>query len=94
VSIGSLCIEFRLAGCRSLKEKRQRLAGLRDRFGRTVNLAVFESDFADVLQRAQWTFVAGAADSVVVERLLAGVERDVQELIDAEVLDIRREWLA
>lgn len=93
MSIGSLRIDFRLEGCRSLKEKRQRLAGLRDRFGRTVNLAVFESDFPDVLQRGQWTFVAGASDPAVVERLLAGVERDVQELVDAEVLDIRREWL-
>jgi hypothetical protein len=28
-----------------------------------------------------------------VEQLLAGIERDVQELVDAEVVDIRREWL-
>lgn len=93
MSIGSLCIEFRLEACRSLKEKRQRLAGMRDRFGRTPNMAVFESDLQDVLHRAQWTFVAAAADNDVVERLLAGVERDVHELVDAEVVGIRRAWL-
>jgi uncharacterized protein YlxP (DUF503 family) len=93
VSIGSLCIDLRLQGCRSLKDKRQRLAGLRDRFGRTPNLAVFESDYSDVLHRAQWTFVAGASSANVVEQLLAGVERDVHELVDAEVIDIRRAWL-
>ena len=93
VSIGSLRIDFRLGGCRSLKEKRQRLAGMRERFGRMPNLAVFESDHHDVLNRAQWTFVAGAASAQVAEQLLAGIERDVQELVDAEVVDIRREWL-
>jgi len=93
VSIGSLRIDFRLEACRSLKEKRQRLAGMRDRFGRIPNLAVFESDLHDVLQRAQWTFVAAAASNDVVEQLLAGVERDVHELVDAEVIGIRREWL-
>jgi len=38
--------------------------------------------------------VAGAASAAVVEQLLAGVARDVHELVDAEVIDIRREWLA
>lgn len=93
MSIGSLRIDFRLEACRSLKDKRQRLAGLRERFGRTPNVAVFESDHQDALQRAQWTFVAAAASAVVVEQLLAGVERDVHELVDAEVIDVRRQWL-
>jgi len=93
VSIGSLNIDFRLEGCRSLKDKRQRLSGLRERFGRTPNLAVFESDYQDVLQRAEWTFVAGAASATIVEQLLAGVERDVHELVDAEVIGMHREWL-
>lgn len=93
MSIGSLAIEFRLAGCRSLKEKRQRLNGLRERFGRAPNVAVFESAHQDLLQRAEWTFVAGAASARVVEQLLAGIERDVQLSVDAELVDIRRLWL-
>jgi uncharacterized protein YlxP (DUF503 family) len=93
VSIARLCIEFRLGGCRSLKEKRQRLAGLRERFGRTPNVAVFESDHHDVLQRAQWTFVVGAAQARVVEQVLAGIERDLRLQVDAELIDLRRTWL-
>ncbi|MGA0840604.1 MAG: DUF503 family protein [Pseudomonadales bacterium] len=90
MSIASLTITFRLGGCRSLKEKRQRLAGLRDRFGRNPQLAVFESGAADALDRAEWTFVAGASAAVVVEQLLAGIERDVQESVDAEVVRMAR----
>lgn len=92
----SIClarIGFHLHGCRSLKEKRARLAGLRDRFGRQANLAVFESHFQDALQQAQWTLVAGAADARAVEQLLTAVERDIQLLVDAEVVDIERRWL-
>jgi uncharacterized protein YlxP (DUF503 family) len=93
VSIGCLRVDFRLAACRSLKEKRQRLNGLRDRFGRVPNVAVFESDHHDLLQRAEWTFVAGAAHADVVERVLAGIERDLQLWVDAELIGVRREWL-
>lgn len=93
VSIAFLCIDFHLAGCRSLKDKRQRLSGLRDRFGRNPNLAVFESDLADDHARAQWTFVAAAASARVVEQLLTGIERDIETLVDAEVVAVRREWL-
>lgn len=93
VSIARLTIMFRLEGCRSLKEKRQRLAGLRDRFGRNPQIAVFESESADVLDRAEWTFVAAASAASVVEQLLAGIERDVQEIVDAEVVRMVRERL-
>ncbi|MFM8354579.1 MAG: DUF503 domain-containing protein [Gammaproteobacteria bacterium] len=93
MSIACLCIDFQLSGCRSLKDKRQRLSGLRDRFGRNPNLAVFESEGADDHARAQWTFVAAAASARVVEQQLAGIERDIETLVDAEVVAVRREWL-
>jgi uncharacterized protein YlxP (DUF503 family) len=57
------------------------------------NVAVFESDHHDLLQRAEWTFVAGAAHADVVERVLAGIERDLQLWVDAELIGVRREWL-
>jgi uncharacterized protein len=94
VSIARLRIDFYLGACRSLKEKRQRLNGIRERFGRAPGVAVFESDHQNLLQRAQWTFVAGAASPDVVEQVLAGIERDVQTSVDAELIGIQREWLA
>ncbi|MEM6710020.1 MAG: DUF503 domain-containing protein [Pseudomonadota bacterium] len=85
-----LRIEFRLGGCRSLKEKRQRLRGLRDRFGKQPNLAVVESNYADSHRRAQWSFVAAASALEVVEKQLAEIERHISIGVDAEIVSIRR----
>jgi len=84
---------FHLGGCRSLKEKRQRLRGVRDRFGRLPNVAVSESGMQDSLQRAEWSFVAAAADAGVVERTLADIENSLRFGVDAELVDVSREWL-
>lgn len=93
MNIGVLTIEFYVAGCRSLKEKRQRLNGIRERFGRSFNVAVCESDHQDLLQRAEWTFVAAAAARDVVDRALTDIERNLQGSVDAELIDVRRDWL-
>lgn len=88
-----MTIEFYLGGCRSLKEKRQRLNGIRERYGRAHNVAVCESDHQDLLQRAQWTFVAVAASRDVITRALTDIERNLQGTVDAELIDVQREWL-
>ena len=88
--IGVLAIDFHLAGCRSLKEKRQRLRRLRDKFGRVANLAVCESRHQDSLQRAGWSVLAVAGDAKVVERALADVEQWVASSVDATIVDIER----
>ena len=93
MNIGRLTVSFYLHGCRSLKDKRRRLSKLKDKFGKQTNLAACESDWADQHQRGQWSFVAVAADSVVVERSLAQVERYVTTDIDGEVVNLQREWL-
>ena len=87
-------LSFHLDGCDSLKEKRGRLRGLKDRFGRQPQLAVCEAAHADRLDRSEWWFVATASHPGVVERTLAQVERDVEERVDALVIDVQREWLA
>ncbi len=86
-------IDFFLGGCRSLKEKRQRLKGIRDRFGRLVNVSVCESDHQDIHQRAQWSFVASASSSDVVDKTLMEIERNLQFSVDAELINVAREWL-
>lgn len=93
MSIGLLRIDFHLRGCRSLKEKRQRLKGIRERFGRAHNVAVSESDHHDVLQRAEYVFIAAAASADVVERALMDIERNVQMSVDAELIAVHREML-
>lgn len=93
MNVGLLTIGFHLAGCRSLKEKRQRLKGIRDRFGKPANVAVCESDHQDAHQRAQWTFIATASSASVVEKALAEIVRSVQISVDAELIDVHRERL-
>lgn len=93
MNVGLLRLQFRLPGCASLKEKRARLRGLRDRFGRQANLAVCEAADADVLGRSEWWFVAAASSRTVVEQMLTEVEHDVQDRVDAEVVGVCREWL-
>lgn len=91
--VGLLRLNLFLHGCRSLKEKRQRVGGLRDRFGRQVNVSVCESQHADSLQRAEWSFVASAGDGVIVERIFSDIERAARGSLDAELLDADFEWL-
>ena len=92
--VGILGLDFHLAGCRSLKEKRSRLQRLRDKLGRSTSLAVCESGYQDVLHRAQWSVVAVASSQRVVERSLGDVERWVQEGMDATLVNIEREIFA
>ena len=93
MNVALLRIDFHLSGCRSLKDKRQRLKGIRDRYGRGANVAVCESNHQDSLQRAQWSFVAAASSADVVEQALAEIERNLQMSVDAEVVEVQREWL-
>ena len=92
--VGLLRAGFYLHGCTSLKEKRQRLGRLRDKFGKQTSLAVCESDHADQLRRGEWTFVACAGSDVVVQQTLTEVERYLSTSLDAEVVSIDRQWLA
>lgn len=89
--IGLLALDFHLAGCSSLKEKRRRLGRLRGKFGRVANLAVCESAFQDSHRRARWSVVAVAGDAQIVERSLTQVERWVAQSVDATLVDVDRE---
>ena len=83
--IAVLTVGLHLEGCASLKEKRQRLVGLRDRFGRLPSVAVCESGEQDALQRAEWSFVVAAGTRSIVDRQVAEIERFLVECVDARV---------
>ncbi len=88
-----LKVELHLPGGRSLKDKRRRLAKLRDKFGRQTGMAVCESDFADDLQRSEWSFVACAGSAAVVAQMLAEVENYIVQFVDAEIVSMQRQGL-
>lgn len=93
MNVRLLTVDFRLGGCRSLKEKRQRLKGLKEKFGRAPNVAVCESDYQDVHQRAQWSFIAAAASGDVAERMLADILQSIELSVDAELIGVAQETL-
>jgi len=92
IHIAVLTLRLHLEGCSSLKEKRRRLTGLRDRFGRQPNMAVCESDLQDVWQQAEWTFVAVGGSRSMTDRLIAEVETFVSETLDARVTSRELEY--
>ena len=91
--IAILTLRFHLEGCVSLKEKRQRLSGLRDRFGRLPNVAVCESGEPDTLQRAEWSFVVVAGTRAIADKQVAEIETFVAESLDARVGGRELEYL-
>ena len=93
MNVRLLTVDFYLGGCRSLKEKRQRLKGMQERFGRKMNVAVCESDHQDLHQRAQWSFIATAANGDVAERTLTDILNAIQLSVDAELINVEQEIL-
>ena len=91
-AISVLGVEFQLDGCRSLKERRSRLGGLRDRFGRDPRIALCEAPGDDPAS-ARFTFVVVAGDERGASTLLGRIERDLERHVDAIVVDLWRERL-
>ena len=88
-----LSIKFHLPGCGSLKEKRQCLNGLKDKFGKISNIAVSEANYHDSLQSAEWHFVVMSQDKIIVEQQLAQIETVASTELDAVIESLQREWL-
>lgn len=87
-----LTLMFHLEGCTSLKEKRRRLSGIRERHGRASNLAVCETEYHDSLHRAQWTFIAVANNRDVVLKTLDSVEAKLDNELDAQIVGREFDW--
>lgn len=93
MNIAVLTIHFSLPGCGSLKEKRQRMGGLHERFGRTPAIAVCESGHLDRLESSEWSFVVLATSPQKVESICSEIEDKLQRTVDGRVLDVSREIL-
>lgn len=91
--IGVLTVRISLPGCRSLKEKRQRMGGLHERFGRNPAIAVCESAEHDRLDASEWSFVVAAASPQKVESICSQIEDKLQRTVDGRVLEVSRELL-
>lgn len=88
-----LTLHISLPGCGSLKEKRQRMGGLHERFGRNPAVAVCESGDHDRLDASEWTFVVTGNERRKVKALVSEIEDKVQRTVDGRLIDAHREDL-
>lgn len=91
--IGVMTLTFSLPGCGSLKEKRQRMGGMHERFGRNPAVAVCESGELNRHDASEWSFVVVATSKREIESLLSQIEDKIQRTVEARVMDVRRELL-
>lgn len=91
--ITTMTVSLSLPGCRSLKEKRQRVGGLHERLGRNPNIAVCESGQRNAPDSGEWTFVVTGMTKGDVEALCASIEDKLHSRVDGYLLDILRERL-
>ncbi len=91
--IAVLTLKFRLHGCSSLKEKRRRLSGLREKFGKLRHLAVCESANHDAWELSEFSFVCVAMDAKVVESTLAKIVNHCSSSVDAELTHHTIDWV-
>lgn len=92
MQLAILTVTFHLHGCNSLKEKRQALAGARDRFGRLPWVAVCESGLHDQLDSAEWSFVVTGQRREDVQRALDEIEQFLATRTDTVITGATREW--
>lgn len=91
--IGILTFTFSLPGCSSLKEKRQRVGGMHERFGRNPAVAVCESGELNRHDASEWSFVVVGTTKREVESLSSQIEDKVQLTVEGRVMDVRREFI-
>ncbi|WP_319781452.1 DUF503 domain-containing protein [Oceanisphaera sp. IT1-181] len=91
--IGILIMTFSLPGCGSLKEKRQRIGGMHERFGRSPTVAVCESGDHDRHDASEWSFVVVANSKREVESQCSQIEDKIQRTVGGRVVNVSREFL-
>ena len=72
--IGMLAIDLFNEQFHSLKEKRQLLSSLKKRLKNKFNIAVAESDYQDLWQKAQLAIVSLGANQAIVDNTFKEIE--------------------
>jgi uncharacterized protein YlxP (DUF503 family) len=86
--IGLLTIELHSPYSRSLKEKRMVVKAIKDRLRGRFNIAVAETGYQDLWQRAVLSAVTVGSERAHLEGVLETIARDVEERHPSEVVDI------
>jgi uncharacterized protein YlxP (DUF503 family) len=91
--VGVLRIELHIPSARSLKEKRATLRPILDTARNRYRVAIAETGYQDLHQRATFEAAAVASAAHVVTEMLDAVERLAWSAPAAEVVSAGRYWL-
>ncbi|KAE8546427.1 DUF503 domain-containing protein [Marinobacter nauticus] len=91
--VGVLTLHFQLYGCEDLKAKRKAFTAMKAIWGKEPDLAVAETADQEALDCATWTIAALGASAQQITQRLDQVEKDIEDRIDAAILDVHREIL-
>ncbi len=84
--VGALRIELRIRDMRSLKEKRHVVKSIVTDIGKAHTVACAEVGYQDLWQRSDIGVSVVSSSVGRVERMMAGIQRDVEHRTDVEVL--------
>ena len=93
VVVGLLVLELRVVGSGSLKDKRRVVCSLIDRVRARHNVAAAETEYQDLLQRAEIAFSAVAAAEAPLGRLFDQIVLEAEEIVPGTVTETAREFL-
>ncbi len=91
--VGVLRIELHIPASRSLKEKRATLRPILDTARNRYRVAIAETAYQELHQRARFEVAAVASAAHVVTEVLDAVERLAWSAPAAEVVSAERYWL-
>ena len=85
--VGVVTWELHLAGCQSLKDKRQILKSLKDRLHERFNVSVAETDHQDKWQRAELSLCVVSTDRQHAQSVLSSADQFVAGHPQARIID-------
>ena len=85
--IGFLSLEIYIPYSHSLKEKRTRLSGLRNRLKNRYNVAFAELDYHKKWQRTTIGMVTLNNQKKIIERLFSKIIADTEKNIDGHIIE-------
>jgi uncharacterized protein YlxP (DUF503 family) len=91
--IGLLTIELHDPHSQSLKDKRMVVKAIKDRLRGRFNVAVAETGYQDLWQRAALSVVTVGSERSHLETVLEAIARDVEERHLPEVVDLSIELI-
>ena len=91
--IGLLSIELHIPHAQSLKTKRTVVKSVKDRLRRKFNIAVAETGYTDLWQRAELSCVSVSGTRRILESELEAINRELEQHYSSELVGTHYELI-